>query len=735
MLDLPKASGTRLSVPVRVMAVNGRPVADKALLQLETKGGASGKGEAAQQPPAELLDPTGPLVEGAHISLPGTGIEPLPAPSANGFDYGRYLERRGMHVVLAATLADLHFTGRRGGLSGLTDRLRVAARRALSRGVTSPVREVLRGMVLGDAENVDAQAIDDFRRSGLLHIMAVSGENVVLLCTLIGAALSALALGRRLRLFVMLPMIAVYVVVTGASPSIVRAGVAGALVTIAGLASRPADLPLLVLAPAAVLLSMNPWNLLDVGFQLSFAAVVGLFLLARHVVRLLRFLPRPLAETAGVTAAASVATAPISLASFGQASLIGVVANVAGGFVLGPVMFCGMASVLVGLVWPAASAPLNAVAGVLIAFLLSVARLCARLPFAVYQWQGLSVGFLIAAGGIALVLAAQLLAGRQGMPVLRFVSSPRRRHAAALAVATLVALALVVAPSAARAPSVPTLTVLSVGEGAAALVQTPGGPTTLIDAGPSPLARTLRGHGVRAIDLLILSHGHADHTAGLADVLQSFAVRTALLPRPPTPDPALDRLQTELERSGARVLRCAAPLTAACGGYSVRVLPTSGGEGGQDANQAQNDWALVALVSMSPPGAGQMQAASASAAGREGRSAGVEPGTGPVPDAGETVLLPGDAEGEALSKVVDGPVAAVELPHHGSAGGLDSSLLSRLAPSVAVISVGPNRYGHPTEEMLGLLAAAGLPCLRTDKAGDITFSASADGLRVAVSHR
>jgi competence protein ComEC len=95
--------------------------------------------------------------------------------------------------------------------------------------------------------------------------------------------------------------------------------------------------------------------------------------------------------------------------------------------------------------------------------------------------------------------------------------------------------------------------------------------------------------------------------------------------------------------------------------------------------------------------------------------------------------LPGDAEGEALGKVVSGPITAVEVPHHGSAGGLDAALLSRFDPSVAVISVGPNRYGHPTQEMLSLLAAAGVPCLRTDRVGDVTFSASPDGLRVAVS--
>ena len=337
------------------------------------------------------------------------------------------------------------------------------------------------------------------------------------------------------------------------------------------------------------------------------------------------------------------------------------------------------------------------------------------------------------AGGLVLLLGAQVLAGRLGMGVLSFVLSPRRRQTAILALATLAALALVLAPSSPGAPSVPTLTVLSVGEGAAALVQTPCGPTTLIDAGPSPLARTLRAHGVRAIDLLVLSHRHADHTAGLADVLGSFTVGTALLPRPPTPNPALDRLQTELERSGTRVLRCVAPLTAACTGYTVRVLPTNGGVAGEDANQAENDWALVALVDMGAPQGGP-GAARAAPGGKTTSADGQGAGAGAAQHAGETILLPGDVEGEALGRVVGGPVTAVELPHHGSAGGLDAALLARLAPRVAVISVGPNRYGHPTQEMIDLLATAGVPCLRTDRTGDITFTASAAGLRLAVSH-
>ena len=115
---------------------------------------------------------------------------------------------------------------------------------------------------------------------------------------------------------------ATYVLLTGASPSIVRAGVAGIVGLLAVLASRPSDGWLLWLAPAAWLLTVNPNNLFDVSFQLSFGAVVGLLVLARPLTRALAFLPGPLSEQVGVTTAASISTAPVSMITFGSASLV-----------------------------------------------------------------------------------------------------------------------------------------------------------------------------------------------------------------------------------------------------------------------------------------------------------------------------------------------------------------------------------------------------------------------------
>ena len=682
LTDLPRMSGTKLSLPVRVTAIDGRPIAEAAHISLSLGG---------QAPPT--IDPCGALVEGTTIHLPAVLVEPLPAPVRGAFDYAQYLERRGEHVALAAPLSMLEVTGRRGGLAGFTDRLRIAARAHLRRGLRPPVREVLEGMVLGDAEGVDDGAISDFRRSGLLHIMAVSGENVVLLCSMWSFALLALGVPRTARTLALAPIVAAYVVVTGASPSIVRAGVAGLLGLVAILASRPSDGWLLWLAPGAWLLTVNPNTLYDVSFQLSFAAVAGLLIIARPLTELAGFLPQSIAEQVGVTTAASLATAPVSMLVFGTASAVSVPANVVGGFVLGPIMFFGMLSVLVGFAAPVLCVPLNILGGLFIGFLMTVAHWFGNLSFAVVEWHGLTLGMAL----IGALLIEAFVVWRAGVRAGVGLQAHARAHLAALVPATalIVAAVLALTPLPAKAPSGPTVTFLDVGEGAATLVQVPDGPTILIDAGPMPLGATLRAHGVKAIDLLVLSHGHADHVAGLSDVIGHVPIGAALLPRPPTPSAALDGLSAQLAAAGCHVTRCTVPLIMAASGYSIRVLPThAGSEGG---NQGENDCALVVLVELG----------------------------------GVRALVTGDAEGPVLADLNLPAVSVVELPHHGSAGGLDLPLLQALHPSLAVISVGQgNRFGHPTAEMLDLVATDGVPCLRTDLCGDVVVTAAGGGFSV-----
>ncbi len=688
LVSLPTVKNDRVTLPLSVRRAGGVALREPATLTLKLETG-------------QTLDAgsDSPLVEGALLAIDGVRVEPLPPPRPGAFDYGRYLRRRGQHVLLEGSFADLRLVGRRGGLQGLVDRLRGASRQHLRAGVHPPVSDVLQGMVLGDDQAVDQQSIDDFRRSGLLHIMAVSGENVVLLCAMWSFAFSLLALPRLLRTALLVPIVITYVVLTGASPSIVRAGVAGVFALLAVLASRQSDGWLLWLVPAAWLLTLNPDTLYDVSFQLSFAAVLGLLLLSRRLASALHFLPGPLPEQAGITAAASLSTAPVSMLTFGSMSLVAVPANIVGGFVLGPIMFCGMLSLLLGFVAAPLSAPLNMLAGLFIGFLLTVARLFGSLPWATWEWRGLSLPLVLAALGAAGLVAVLALGRRSGAGALAYWRDPRRRVALLASVCVAVALALLLTPRPPQAPTRPTLTFLSVGEGAAALLQVPGGPTVLIDAGPAPLGAALRAHAVHRIDLLVLSHGHADHVAGLSDVLGSVPVRAALLPRPSQPLPELDRLAGELSAAGAAVTRVETPVLCGGPGWSLQALPTKPPQG-ESGNQSQNDTALVALVGLG----------------------------------NEHMLLPGDAEGEVLNELSLPPCDVVELPHHGSRGGLSAEQIGALRPRLAVVSVGPNTYGHPTPEMMSLLAAARVPCLRTDHSGDVAVWAEGAGLGVRAAH-
>jgi len=678
VVDLPKVKESRITLLLRVTAVDGTAVDEPARIGLDLPDEAT---------LARVTDPCRGLTEGTRLRIARVRVRPLPAPTADGFDYGRYLQRRGEHVLLSGDYDQVTLAGRRGGFAGFTDGLRRRARASLRRGLAPPVREILQGMVLGDSEGFDQVLAEDFRRSGLMHIMAVSGENVVLVCALLGALLRTLGVGRRGRLLLLLPAVAVYVLLAGADPSIVRAGIAGGVVLLAGLLARPTDAPLLVFIPASVMLTLSPNTLFDVSFQLSFAAVLGLFVLAGRLTRSFGWLPGPLREQAGVTTAASLATAPVSLATFGQVSLVAVPANLVGGFVLGPVMLLGMLSVGLGFVSSAISVPLNVVAGVLIAFLVQVARLFAAMPGATYAWHGITLGFVFSLLLLAAVVVLPWLAARRQLGVVRYIFAAGRAPVVALLLAVPVALALILTPSAPAGPTVPTVTFLDVGQGTAVLVQAPGSGTVLVDTGPGPIADDLWRHGVRRIELLVISHSHDDHIGGLAEIVGETPIDLAVLPRPPTPDPALEGVAQRLRAAGVRVVRCTEPRMCRFGPLTLHM--THAWAVSSTGNQAENDNGVVVMVE-SPAG---------------------------------SVLLPGDAEAEALTQLGLPACDVIAAPHHGSAGGFTADLLTALDPDLAVIPVGAdNRHGHPDAETLALAAAAGLPVLRTDRHGDITVT-------------
>ncbi len=444
-------------------------------------------------------EPVPELDIGRGIAARGT-LEPAP-------DWQRdYLARLGIAEVLRARSID-PLDQRRGGLAGLLDGVRTRAERALQAGTPPASSDLLRGFVLGQDDLIDERTTDAFKRSGLAHLLAVSGQNVVLLALLAAAALSLLGVPIRARLLTILVLIGVYVVVTGAGPSIQRAGVMGAAGIAAALADRPRSRWYVVLLAAAVTLGLDPRAAGDLGWQLSFAAVVGILLFAAPLARVFAGaspgrVRRAIAEGAALTVSATVATAPLMSFAFGTVSVVTLPANLLAVIAEAPVMWLGMLAAAVGqLPWLPVE-PLTWLAGLLAAYIAQVAEW-----FAAPGWAQLDLGL----GGVPALIGTYAALGACLCPG-DLLDAPARPPAARAPRARLAgargprARSPCSRRSAPRRPAAPgrrrsglTATVLDVGQGDAILLRPAGAEPILVDAGPpdADVAGELDDRGIR----------------------------------------------------------------------------------------------------------------------------------------------------------------------------------------------------------------------------------------------
>ena len=310
--------------------------------------------------------------------------------------------------------------GRRGGLGAVADRLRRGVARSLEAVPPGERRAVLAGVVLGEDEGLDQELRDRFRASGLFHLLAVSGQNVAYVVA--GMILLAWTLGfpRWIGEVGALAAVFAYVLAVGWQPSVVRAGVAGALASLAWLASRPRDRWYFLLVGAAVLLAWSPYSLLEPGFQLSFAAVAAIFVLVPRIEARLEGYPLPvkLAEIVALSAACGAATAPILWLHFGAVPVYSLAANALAAPIVAPLLGLALAAAALHPLLPEAASALAWIDSWLAAYLAFCARAVGGLPYAQVE-SGRAL--------LALVGATALLA------VLVVARRPRLRRAAAVA--------------------------------------------------------------------------------------------------------------------------------------------------------------------------------------------------------------------------------------------------------------------------------------------------------------
>src|SRR3954447_13079164 len=708
---------------LHVLARTGKwPAADPGVrfrvrgFVLEASGRASTT--STSRPGVARSARTGVRPSEANAGTPGTpGFGPLPLLGDPGddFDFAAFLRSRG--IGREVRVESLQVVGRRGGLTGVVDTMRRRAESGIAANLPAHLGALARGMVLGEDGDVPENTRDDFRRSGLAHLLAASGQNVALLCALAFPLLMLVGAPQRVRVAVLLPLVAIYVALAGSGASITRAGIMAGAGLLAIAAGRRSSAVYSLLLAAVITLAMNPRTPADPGWQLSFAAVAGMLALAPVLRRPLRHLPRPIAEAVGATLAATISTSPLLAHEFGAVSIAALPANLLAFPAVAPIMWIGMGEAalqqVVGLGGPLAwtvhafegvFAPVTSLA---LRWIAAVATRFADPAWAQAQirlsWPAVIAMYAVVA--LVVVLATRWRGASLPGPALDWLRSlspsSRRAFAAPLAALTLAAAAEAAAPP--PPPRQLTVDFVDVGQGDSTLIRDPAGAAVLFDGGvpEARVDRTLRRLGVRKISVLVATHQSRDHHAGLLQVVRRFPIGLFLDGRDGVHDASFVALENEVDRrriprrptrAGERLHR---------GGITTHILWPPPRRPDEPPPADPNERATVAIVS-----AGAFH-----------------------------LFLSADAERPVLLPLDLPHGGAMKVPHHGSADPGLPQLLDRLHPKIAAIETGRgNRYGHPTPQTLNALRGRVPRVYRSDRDG--TTELTVDSGRIAIrTHR
>lgn len=537
--------------------------------------------------------------------------------------------------------------------------------------------------------------------TGVLHIVAVSGMNVAFLVGFILLIIRR----KRLATLVALPIIWIFVPFSGATPSVIRAAFMQSTVLAAPIFRRENDGLTSLSAVLAILLLINPSACASVSLQLSFAAMLGIMLVAPKVYKplilgvrseyggkgarlsfpekLVKYILTGVSAAFATTIGALVFTTPISVLYFGYVSLIGILVNVLMFWAVSVCFILGYISCVAGVIWLPLGTAFGALASLLARYMITLIKLAAAVPYAAIYTKGNLFGYWLVLVYIIFLLSYSFRRKKEGFrPVIPVCL-------------TAVSLCCVILLTGFYAKTdTGSLTAVDVGQGQS-LIMTYGETTAVVDCGGKGkkvnagdrVAGLLLGSGRQTVDVLLLTHFDDDHVNGVTRLMSRVDVKRLIIPNGSSDKNERKEILNLAESLGTEVYIIQQDADIKAGELEIKAYTTF----------SQEEPSLIYLGCM-----GSFEA-----------------------------LISGDA---GISEEQEF-LAAHELPdaelfvagHHGSKTSSSEELLDELNAEYAVVSCGYNSYGHPTKEALSRFEQAGMEVYRTDKMGDITFRVGGEG--------
>lgn len=572
--------------------------------------------------------------------------------------------------------SELKILNKPNSISKLTFHMRSALRDCLQ-GLPTAAKGLIPGIVIGDRTFQSIELTTNMRSTGLTHLTAVSGANLAIVAALVLALCRRVGIkGRTLWLIVALSL-AFFILLVRPSPSVLRA----AVMTTVALAARAsgnqsAALPSLGVA-IGLLLIFNPFLATDPGFALSVSATAGLLLLApkieNHLVKYFSKRLEFLAQMLAIPISATIYSLPIVVAISGQLSLVSVFANLIVAPVIAPITIVGFFMSLISIPLPQISHLLGILISPFAMWIAGVANFCADLPFSTLRW---SKGWL---GVFSLVILAVML--RILLLILRKFFY--------LKIPIILILILFMIFSTTRfgwPPKNWLIATCDVGQGDGVVLSLGSNSAIVIDVGPDPnlINECLHDLKITNIELLILTHFHADHVEGLPGLLKGRKVKKVWLTTEPTPADEFIRVKEWLgDVPNTQIYRGASFKSRS---ISLEVI-----------------WPDMKPILESPANNASI-AIVGSIYGHSFFSA------GDLELAGQEMVL----------QRITGGVEIFKVTHHGSKL-QNQKLIETLSPKLCLISVGAdNPYGHPASVTLDLLGHNCGAVARTDRSGTLT---------------
>jgi competence protein ComEC len=564
------------------------------------------------------------------------------------------------------------------------------------------------GLLLGDRTDLSDEIKTAFMNTGTIHVLAVSGSHVVLVAEIIVMVVGLLRFSRRPKIILVMAMLIYYMYLTGATPSVVRATIMMIVLYLGKLFEERTDIYNVLGVSAIVILLVDPKQLFDVGFQLSFSAVFSIVYFYPKLNALVKNIPEPLEEFKlmqwlwqlfAVSLAAQIGTLPFTAYYFGRVSIVSLFANLVVVPLVGVVVTVGLSGALLGIVSMWIASCFSEVNELIAVVTLNFVKWAEQVPYAVVDtatfglkatiFYSVLIGMVFNIGNRT-IIKRLVFAGLFTANVFMYISLFD------LPTDTL------------------RVTFLDVGQGDGAVIQFPDGETVLVDAGPyAPgydagernVAPFLRRNGISRIDAVITTHPHADHLGGVPYIMRNFTVRQAIDAGQATRSKLFDDYERLLESIPHRIVTAGTVMNFDDARLYVlhptpRFIDSDSSNGYTELNGSSVVFKL-----------------------QYGKN---------------SILFTGDAETDAEEHLaaVFGDFLHSDLlkaGHHGSSTSSSEAFISYVKPDHAVVSVAKfNKFRHPSKRVIERLVSSGARVHRTDNEGAVMFES--DGRTLTQIH-